>query len=184
MASKENEEKIFSLNPILRLFLLDYQLLYLLILKVIMLQKILAQIEKERSVYNESMQSKCLIEKIKNLQKVFFGVSKMELPTGYLDFLQIMDGLDWNGVTIYASKTSLIDGYSDRYIQGVIEANSIYSKFKFHKDLIFLGESGMDTYVYSTDTCQYQIIERVSLDVIQIFQSFDLMLTQILQDLL
>jgi hypothetical protein len=141
-----------------------------------MYQELLEQIAQERSKYSESMQPPSTPEQISELCEKASVCLGIKLPIEYINFLKLTNGLDWNGLTIYASETSLIAGYCDRYIQGVIEANQIYRQSE--------GESGMDAYIYYPDRNVYHITERISLRVINTFSSFSKMLSQLLNSLL
>lgn len=149
-----------------------------------MCQELLEKIAQERAAYSESMQPPCPPRQIENLSKKALKNLNCNLPDGYIRFLEKTNGLDWNGITIYACETTLLVGYKDRYIEGIIEANQAFRESDTCRGLIFLGESGMDAYVYRPDTDQYQIAERISLRSLEDFSSFELMFRKAIENLI
>jgi hypothetical protein len=49
----------------------------------------------------------CLKEGIEDLRERARSVLSLELPAEYLSFLRITDGLEWDGLLIYASKSAV-----------------------------------------------------------------------------
>src|SRR4026209_729318 len=77
---------------------------------------------------------------------------RTELPIEYLDFLRLTNGLDWNGVVIYASETLPITGHPDRFISGIVEMNLNYREDPRFEVLLVIGSNGMDLYTYRIST--------------------------------
>ena len=137
-------------------------------------EEFLKEIAKEKCKYSESMQPSSTIKQIARLRKNTLEKLSEELPDEYIDFLYITNGLDWNGLLIYASDTFPIVGYKDRFIPGFVETNLFNrEEDKSCKDLLFFGCSGIDAYVLKLTTRKYQILDRVSLDITETFLSFD-----------
>lgn len=99
----------------------------------------------------------------------------------YLKFLRITNGLDWDGLTIFAATTTLIVGYEDRWIQGFVEANLAYRDFSPMNDFIVFGEDDLLIFVYDLKKCEYQTRDRIAMDVIDIFFSFEELILHALQ---
>lgn len=98
------------------------------------------------------------------------------IPSEYLSFLEKSNGLDWNGVTIFATETIAIEGFSDRFIEGFVDANLGYRDYApFAKYLVF-GESDMDFYALEISSQRYVILEKVSLDTMNTASSFEQLL--------
>lgn len=149
-----------------------------------MYQDLLDKIAKDKLAYSEYMQPPATSEELSNLCEKAFLNFKTKLPMEYTDFLKLTNGLDWNGLTIFASETSVIVNHPDRYIKGVIEANQMYRQSEDSQNIIILGNSGIDVYIYCLDRNVYHIAERISLRVISTFSSFNEMLSQVLKTLL
>lgn len=145
-------------------------------------EKLLQEIAEKKCKYSESMQPGCQNQQIAKLQKNTLENLSAELPNEYIDFLCITDGLDWNGLLIYASETSPIIGYKDRSIPGFLETNLLNrDEDESCKDLLFFGCSGIDAYVLKVSTEEYQILDRVSLDITETFPSFDALIFEALK---
>jgi SMI1 / KNR4 family (SUKH-1) len=100
-----------------------------------------------------------------------------DIPPDYMEFLRQHNGLDWNGLAFYASETVPITGYTDRFIQGFIEANLGWRDNEYMNQFLVFGDNGMDIYTYEFDTGEYSARDRISDDVNEVFASFDEMLS-------
>ena len=103
-----------------------------------------------------------------------------ELPADYLDFLAQTDGLDWNGVVVYASEPSPIVGHPDRSIAGVVEMNLAFRDDRRFGDLLVLGSDGMDIYAYRVSTGAYEVFDEVPHELVAANPSFADMMTRLL----
>lgn len=93
------------------------------------------------------------------------------LPATYLDLLAEVDGLDWNGVVLYASETRLRDN-EELAIQGLLEANvQLRLAYTPDKDIVYFAESGMDAYRHNLVSGQFEIADRVAGG--SVFETFD-----------
>jgi len=80
---------------------------------------LLNEIKIKSLKYGEEMQEPCSQKEAVNLASnvnVEFGI---ELSTGYIEFLKIHNGLDWNGLMIYASEDSISKNESKAKIYGL-----------------------------------------------------------------
>ena len=94
-----------------------------------------------------------------------------ELPQAYLDILSKTDGLDLNGVVLYASETRLHDD-DELSVQGLLEANiQLRLAYTPDKDFIYFGESGMDAYRHNLVANKFEISDRVAGECV--FATFD-----------
>ena len=108
-----------------------------------------------------------------------------ELPPAYLDILAITDGLDWNGIVLYASETRLRDN-DELDIQGMLEANiQLRLAYTPDKDFIYFAESGMDAYRHNLVADTFEISDRVVGDsVFEVFGTAGELFQQMLQNML
>lgn len=93
-----------------------------------------------------------------------------ELPAAYLDLLATTDGLNWNGLVLYASQTRFrADDELD--IQGMLEANiQLRLAYTPDKDFIYFAESGMDAYRHNLIADKFEISDRIAGD--SVFETF------------
>lgn len=143
--------------------------------------EILERIKKEHQKFNLQLQPPAKEESLAILQVLAHEKLCATIPAPYLNFLRITDGLDWDGLTIFATTTTLIVGYEDRWIQGVVEANLAYRDFSPMKDYVVFGEDGLLIFVYDLKKCEYQSRDRIALDVVDVFSSLEGLIAHALQ---
>ncbi len=102
------------------------------------------------------------------------------LDKGYLDFLSFTNGLDYDGLVIYG-----INRYQDEnvFIEGFVEANQEYRQELALLDYIFYGDENTTRQVFNIKTKRFEIIDRVSWDVISYHDCFDEMLLTAIEQL-
>jgi hypothetical protein len=138
-------------------------------------------IAQEQQEFQQSMQPPCNPQKLIQLKEQVENQLNCTLPDGYIEFLSITNGLEWNGLQIFASETMPIVGYTDGKIPGFVDMNLLYRENEDCLDLLFFGESGIDSYVYCISTKQYQILDRVSLSLTETFDSFEMLIYEAFQ---
>ena len=146
-----------------------------------MYQTFLEEIARQMEEDGEQLQPACSPESLKQLASTAQTVFSRGLPTEYTNFLSITDGLDWNGLVIYASATTPMPGHDDEFIQGFIEANLLWRDYKPNENFLIFGESGLSKYVYNIAASEYQVIDRPSMDVIGSVASFDELIAEALK---
>jgi len=99
-----------------------------------------------------------------------------EVPQGYVDFLRVTDGLNWNGLFIYSSHDT------DDYDHGFVETNLNWRNYEINDDLIYFADADINSYVYSLRAGEYQILDRPSMDVYGSFKTFDEMIAEALKN--
>lgn len=118
------------------------------------------------------------------IQAMLEEVSKLDnvagLPGAYLQFLMKMNGLNWNGLFIYSSKTMPLAGTSEQ-ISGIVEANEIWRDLDFHKQFLFFGDSDLSLYCQDLKTNEFKELDRSSNTVIKVYDNFESMLADALE---
>src|SRR5260370_34226488 len=108
-----------------------------------MWQKLLSSALEALQEFGYQPQLPCPESKIEALAKKCRTVLGMELPLEYKELLKRVNGLDWNGLVIYASRRGRIRGFPTRTIEGVIEANlALRDDLEEMKDYLVLGDDG------------------------------------------
>ena len=145
-----------------------------------MYQELLQRVAEEQRRFGSGLQSPSTEEQIQAL----VGRAKEELhtepPVDYLNFLKLTNGLDWNGVVIYASDTVPIVGHPDRPIPDLVEMNLNYREDPRFEDLLVLGSNGMDLYTYRISTGVYEVIDEVPHELVETIPTFDDLMTKAL----
>ena len=145
-----------------------------------MYQELLKRLAAEQRQADSAPQSPGSDEEIQRLIERARQELRTELPTGYLDFLRLTNGLDWNGVVIYAADTTPIAGHPDRIIPDVIEMNLNYREDQRFADLLVIGSNGMDLYTYRISTDVYEVYDEVPHELLETLATFDELMTKAL----
>jgi hypothetical protein len=126
------------------------------------------------------LQRPCAVAELDALRRRAHSELGAAVPEAYCDFLALMDGLDWNGLEIYASRTTPAAGHSDRFIEGFVEATLGWRDFEDNRHLLFFGESGLSQYVYDPLKAEFQVLDRQSNTLIERVGAFDELLFEAL----
>jgi hypothetical protein len=131
------------------------------------------------------VQSPCSPEAAERLRFEARVELSCDLSGEYIDFLRITNGVEWNGLHIYASETSPLAGYEDRndmYIQGFVDANLDWRAYEPHRDYLYFANSGISLYAYNLVESRYEIQDQSSMDVAEVLPSFDHLIASALRD--
>jgi hypothetical protein len=145
-----------------------------------MYQELLKRLAAEQRRAGSAPQSPGTDEEIQRLVERARQELRIELPTDYVDFLRLTNGLDWNGVVIYAADTTPIAGHPDRIIPDIIEMNLNYREDQRFADLLVIGSNGMDLYTYRISTDVYEVYDEVPHELLETLATFDELMTKAL----
>lgn len=146
-----------------------------------MYEQLLTQVGAEQARYGERSQPPCTEERLERLRRRARQELGAEVPEEYAAFLRTQDGLNHNGLFIYASETSPVNGAPDATIEGFVEANLGWRDDEFFKDYLVYGEGNMDLYVRHLPTGDYQTIDRTPGNLIGTHPSFEQLIAAALQ---
>jgi hypothetical protein len=144
-----------------------------------MYRSLLDRVTAEQHRFRCEPQPPCTEIQLDRLGESVLAELAAQLPEGYKEFLRLSNGLDWNGVVIFASERIQITSYPDRFISGFVEMNLIYREADSSRSLVF-GSDGMDVYTYNQSTSSYEIHDAVSDDLIEALPSFDALIVKAL----
>ena len=146
----------------------------------------LLQIETVDAQFGGKLQPAASKEDLEALTKQVQERFRYELPAGYLQLLATADGVDFNGHTIYASKTQPLQGEEKILLQGFVEINEFWQEYAKNKDhhLLMFGETGDDLYLFDQRAQQFHVTDKVSGDVYQAFNTFEELAGQLLKEAL
>jgi len=147
------------------------------------LRDLIGQIDEKKNKYNRKLQLGLPEQQLSDLVNDSENELNYNLSNTYLLFLKITDGLDHNGIVIYASKTSELNGLPDRRIEGIVEANKLWREGE--NEMIFIyAESGDYLYIHDLEINKFQIVDRITQDEICTFDTFDRLLFTALENML
>jgi hypothetical protein len=124
-------------------------------------RELLERVAQEQVRFGSALQPPATAEQIQRLVERARVELGAELPADYLSFLRLTNGLDWNGVALYASDPLPLVGHADRSIAGLVEMNLGVRHDERFTDLLALGSDGMDLYTCRVSTGSYEIYDDV-----------------------
>lgn len=138
---------------------------------------LLAEIKQERQSRRRAvpMQPPASHEQLQKLASRASEELNYRFPATYLEMLSVADGIDSNGILLYASETQLLAGNTarpDYIIEGVVEANLLWRDYESNQKYVFYGEAGDMVYCHNLTTDKFQIMDRISQDVDSEFDVF------------
>lgn len=109
-----------------------------------------------------------------------------ELPESYVSLLALSDGVNFNSYTLYASKTLSITGYTDRFIEGFVEANDLWQNYGRNSDhhLLMFGETGGDLFLFDCRDQKFKVTDKVGGDAYHEFDTFEELAEQLFKEAL
>jgi hypothetical protein len=146
-----------------------------------MYQELLREVAEAQSKYGERQRPPCRPEALERLRERARRELDAELPEGYVAFLREQDGLNWNGLFIYACETTEAGDAGDARIEGFVEANLTWRDDETFRDYLVFGEGNMDLYVRQLPSGDYRTIDRVPGNLIETHPSFDALLAAALK---
>ena len=137
-----------------------------------MYAELLERIAAEQASYGAVPQNPATDAELARLRRRADEELGVELPAEYEEFLKRVNGLDWNGVLLYATETTTI--------AGVVEMNLVLRDDPRFADLLALGSDGLDVYTYRTATGTYEIYDEVPHNLVASGLSFEDLMTRAL----
>jgi hypothetical protein len=114
-------------------------------------------------------------EEIARLEKAARERLGITLPQAYLDFLSVVNGLEFN-CTLYGIDEELLDEKPNQHTYGLVFTNEGWWEVEGFRPYLFLGDSSMYLLAYRLDNGKYFYIDRSSGDEVEEFESFDHMI--------
>lgn len=140
-------------------------------------ERLLAELHAERARYGEAEQppaSDAEVAAMIESARVELGA---EPPAAYCDLLRRSNGLNDNGLFVYATHDVPNAGTRDGVIAGFVQANLHWREGGGFDRLLVFGDGNQDLYVLDLDTADCQVRDRVPADtVIRRLMSFDALL--------
>jgi hypothetical protein len=98
------------------------------------------------------------IEALSSRSRTVLGI---ELPQEYKELLRRVNGLDWNGLVIYASKRGQLQGLPKGTIEGLVDANlALRGDNDDMSNYLVLGDSGETLYaVHKLSKKKFHVID-------------------------
>ncbi|WP_266160884.1 YrhA family protein [Dyella silvatica] len=135
---------------------------------------LLKQLEAEQRKYGDALPPAATEIQIAELQQAAQREFALDLPQGYLAFLRLSNGLEWDGVCIFSSSKTTYAGHPERTFFDLVEHNIYFRDPLDMRDYLLLGSDDMDVYVYHLPTGMFEVRDRVPFDNLYAsFKTFD-----------
>ena len=150
------------------------------------LSSYLRQMQAEDIRFGDQPQPPATKDALGVLRQQALAKFNYELPSTYEALLALSDGVNFNSYTLYASKSLPIAGYSDRFIEGFIEANDQWESYEQNRDhhLLVFGETGGDLFLFDRRDQKFKVTDKVGGDAYQEFDSFEELAEQLFKNAL
>lgn len=133
---------------------------------------LLSEVHALQRKYEVVIEPPATLEQIAVLKEAVRAELGLDLPAGYARFLAVSNGLLWDGTEFYATERRP-KAPGRPFLDGVVPANLEVRDNEPIARLLVLGESGMELYVQDLVSSAFRIVDSVSLDTYESYESFD-----------
>lgn len=98
------------------------------------------------------------------------------LPQQYYEFLQTVNGIEFNGLKIYGIDPNLLESTPINQVDSFFDANETWEPIIDQEELIFFGDSDIAWYCYNASVRSFVELDKPSGEQMEIFPDFDAML--------
>jgi hypothetical protein len=122
------------------------------------------------------LQPGCSPEQIEELRRQVQTLLLGRVPEDYLAFLRLMNGLDYNGFSIYGDETHPKVDRPDVKIFGMVDANENFRNAPACEKYLLFGEFPPLLYASDLTGTKFASLDQTSLSQIETYSSFEEML--------
>lgn len=98
------------------------------------------------------------------------------LPQQYYEYLQTVNGIEFNGLIIYGIDQIFLDSKPINHVDSFFDANETWESIKDEDELIFFGDSDIAWYCYNVSKKSFVELDKPSGELMETFCDFDTML--------
>ncbi|MBL5804594.1 SMI1/KNR4 family protein [Heyndrickxia sporothermodurans] len=98
------------------------------------------------------------------------------LPQQYYEFLQTVNGIEFNGLKIYGIDQNFLDSKPINQVDSFFDANETWESIKDDDELIFFGDSDIAWYCYNVSKKSFVELDKPSGEHMETFCDFDNMI--------
>ncbi|OJE51172.1 SMI1 / KNR4 family protein [Bacillus proteolyticus] len=98
------------------------------------------------------------------------------LPQQYYEFLQTVNGIEFNGLKIYGIDQNVLDSKPVNQVDSFFNANETWESIKDEDELVFFGDSDIAWYCYNVSKKSFVELDKPSGEHMETFCDFDTML--------
>lgn len=138
-------------------------------------------IKVRREKRNRHINEGCSLKELELFKQEVKNKFKYDLPKAYIDFLCVVNGLEYNGLVLYGIDENLVDRINSQKVTGYIDTNEIWYENDEQKEYMFFGDSDISWYCYNIKKDTYVELDKPSGELEQEFNTFNDMLENALE---
>ncbi len=147
-----------------------------------MWEKYFLEIKDKREKRGRKLNTSAFNKQIELLAKAVKERFGYTLPEQYLDFLKIVNGLEFNGFIFYGVDNSLLEVHNNQKVYGYVYTNEIWYENEHLKQYMFFGESNISWYCFDLLSNIYVELDNPSGTLMHTYSDFNSMLEKALMD--
>jgi hypothetical protein len=124
-----------------------------------MYQNLLDEVTQWRKTEGLKIQPPASEQQIELLRRRAAAELDYQIPEHYVGFLRVLNGLNSNGLVLYASETTPMAGREGKVIEGLVEANLLWRDAPSHQSFVFFGEGNISRYAFNQAQSEYQVLD-------------------------
>ena len=140
----------------------------------------LEEIKQEKEIYEELINDGATASQIEKFKTNVKNRYQYDVPEEFLQFLKIVDGLEFNGFIIYGIDDFILSCNTNQEITGFISSNDIWYENEAQKQYIFLGESNISWYCFDLLNAKFVELDNPSGTLVTKYSNFKIMLGNLL----
>lgn len=140
-----------------------------------MIEKLINDIAEIEAKYDEILPAPVTIEEQEILKNGSTGLFGKDIPIeSYSQFLNKVNSLQHNGLFLYGVNTQ-----NDNL--DIIEKNKIWHDVIEYQKYLFFGDDDTSWYIWDSEVNEFQLLDKPSGEIMEIFESCNAMLIEALQ---
>ncbi|MED2806604.1 YrhA family protein [Bacillus thuringiensis] len=136
-----------------------------------------SQISKIREKRNRKLNLPTNENELSRFRKSVLGkFGKDVLPQQYYEFLQTVNGIEFNGLKIYGIDQKFLDSKPINQVDSFFDSNETWESIKDEDELVFFADSDIAWYCYNVSKKIFVELDKPSGEHMETFCDFDTML--------
>lgn len=134
-------------------------------------QNLLHEVSKQIASWGDTLEGPISRKELNKLNSDILVNYCIPLPDDFIEFLNITNGLEFNGLIIFGSKNITV---ADPFKSELLEANITFHEVESYdlRKLLLIGETSSSVLTYDHNSNSYQLRDRIALDRLEEFSTF------------
>ena len=132
----------------------------------------LEEIKIRRERRNRFLNDGCSADELNIFKQAVAEKFNYTLPLEYIDFLSLINGLEYNGLILYGIDENIVDKTNKQKVTGYIDSNEIWYENEWQKKYIFFGDGNISWFCFDISKNNYVELDKPSGELQQEFSGF------------